>query len=544
MECSNFLSLLKRILTFFFLFCGFAGFMPAQQWNQVQIFEGAPKAAATALAAGPGGVLAMGGVFEQQLSLDGIALEAIGEDDIFLALLNAEGAVEWATAGGSNLDDELAAVAIDGDGNVLCAGAYWFEGTFGGDTLTTSLNPKGIFLLKYSPLGQLVWARSIEGTNLKGITDLAVDGSGNVYVCGFFSGELHVESSVLTAAGNTDLFVAKYNPEGTRLWATRAGHLGNTRAMKIAVADDQTVFLSGFYDNQTIIGPDVLQANTFDRDVFLARFDLVGQPVWARKAGGVFDEEVTGLALDGQGNIFLTGYLVGVMNLDGGISIQSQNGNPDFYLIQYNEDGVPLMARAMGGPMLEQTTGLALADGLIAVSGFHLGSMTIDGISASAGAGISGFIAGFDMEGKARWIKSIPAEQALYPQALAINSQNRLYVAGSFQGAAFFDGVPYSAGGSFDIFLARTDGALTSVEETNPHHEVPLLIYPNPAREQLNILTELSEYKVSVFDTQGKLALQANNCTTIDTELLPAGMYFVLVEARGFRFREKIVVVK
>ena len=88
-----------------------------------------------------------------------------------------------------------------------------------------------MFVAKYAPDGTLLWARSAGGIDTDRGLGIATDRGGNSYVTGRFLltatfGAGEANETVLTAAGDFDVFVAKYASDGALLWARSAGGTG------------------------------------------------------------------------------------------------------------------------------------------------------------------------------------------------------------------------------------------------------------------------------------------------------------------------------
>src|SRR5207244_2972967 len=79
------------------------------------------------------------------------------------------------------------------------------------------------------------WAMAIGGTGADMGYSVATDTNGNLIVAGYFSGTVNFGSGALTSAGGQDIFVAKYSPSGTCLWAARFGGSGDDEALGVAV---------------------------------------------------------------------------------------------------------------------------------------------------------------------------------------------------------------------------------------------------------------------------------------------------------------------
>ncbi|MEM9024125.1 MAG: SprB repeat-containing protein, partial [Bacteroidota bacterium] len=80
------------------------------------------------------------------------------------------------------------------------------------------------------------WAASAGGSSdADAAWQVVVDAAGNSFVTGAFSGTVNFGTATITAAGGTDVFLAKYNPSGTLAWVRRAGGNGVDKALAMAL---------------------------------------------------------------------------------------------------------------------------------------------------------------------------------------------------------------------------------------------------------------------------------------------------------------------
>lgn len=494
-----------------------------------------------AVALAPDGAIAVAGAYNAAFSWRGAALPATEGQDVWLSCMNPDGEVRWAKSGGSILDDEVAAVVADADGNIIVAGSFWLTGTFDGLTLHAGDNPKALFLLKYSPQGLLLWGRSIAGTGIKGLGGLATDPAGNVYAAGFFGGALQLGDSTLQAEGATDVFVTKLSSDGQWNWAFREGKIADTRAVAITWTVENQVLIAGFFNKNTRIAGQEFTANTSDRDAFLAAYAAeTGLPRWAAKAGGVFDDDITALAADEQGRIYAVGYLVGVMTLSPNLAIQSATGIPDFFILQYSGDGIPLRARALGGAQTNLATGIAVAGGRVLVGGHYQGAMMWDGISLSNSAVFAGFVAAFDDQLQGLWAQRFPAAQGFFVNDMALAPDGRLWCAGSFAGQADLPQGQFAAGGAFDGFVMSTaDPVPVQQELAAPTWRV----FPNPAADFIVIENFTPGERLRAFSASGLEVLGFERFgNVINIAAWPPGLYYL--EVTGDETRSLLPFVK
>lgn len=233
------------------------------------------------------------------------------------------------------------------------------------------------------------------------------DAVGNTFVTGFFSGRATFGTNVLTGSGgygSDDVYLVKYDPAGNVLWARRAGGTSWEIGRVLALDGAGGVYLAGLTTSSpSTFGTNVLYVAY--QSLFLARYDGSGNCIWAKKAGSyvspgigyvVSAVTVNGLAVDPAGNLVVGGSFTGnpkfggvITNqsfpytLDGGIILSNRNsaGAPaDLFIAKYAADGGLLWATNHGGTNAEYTSGLAVdSTGAIYLAGGFKKSTVIGG---------------------------------------------------------------------------------------------------------------------------------------------------------------------
>ena len=130
--------------------------------------------------------------------------------------------VSWATSIGGTGTDSGEGIATDSGGNVYVIGKYSGSVTIGSTTLTTvSVGSYDAFVAKYDTSGTVQWAKSIGGMSSEYGYGIATDNGGNVYVIGEYQGTATFApgTTLTSASGTRDAFVAKYDTSGTVQWA-------------------------------------------------------------------------------------------------------------------------------------------------------------------------------------------------------------------------------------------------------------------------------------------------------------------------------------
>jgi hypothetical protein len=172
-------------------------------------FGDAQEQHARRIAAGGSGNIVIGGWFTGTLDFGGYPLVGAGAGDGFTAMLDQNGNHVWSRRFGANGQDALFAVAVDGSGNTAVEG--YFQGTadFGGGPLS-SAGQNDVFVAKYDSTGTHVWSKHFGHTHPDPwLGDAGFDAAGHLYVTGQVSGTVDFGGGPLQAAGGIDIFLAK-----------------------------------------------------------------------------------------------------------------------------------------------------------------------------------------------------------------------------------------------------------------------------------------------------------------------------------------------
>ncbi|OQP44613.1 hypothetical protein A4H97_09605 [Niastella yeongjuensis] len=184
--------------------------------------------------------------------------------DMFISKLDASGNFVWAKGMGGTGNDGGDALALDASNNIYIGGGFEDQFDFDPGTGVTTLRSEGaddIFISKFDDSGNLLWVKSMGNTHEGEITDLAVDGLGNVYTMGYFYGTVDFDpgsgTHELVSAGNTgDIVVSKFDPSGNYVWAYQLGNDTDDEVYwNIAVKGADDVLVTGTFYNTVDFDP-------------------------------------------------------------------------------------------------------------------------------------------------------------------------------------------------------------------------------------------------------------------------------------------------
>lgn len=217
----------------------------------------------------------------------------LGRNDFALVKLSSSGAPAWSRQVGTPDDDQALAVCVDKDDSVIAGG--YAQGAVLGSTHAGGID---ILIAKYSSAGDLLWLRQF-GTALNELVNaLTTDSAGNIYVTGTTYGRLveDADAGADTANGvstTSDLFVAKYDKDGTRLWIRQLGSDNNDIGKGIALDSVGNVYVA-CHSYGNLDG--FLNVGGFDAHVI--KFDTSGTKVWTRRLASTAEDYAQAVAVD------------------------------------------------------------------------------------------------------------------------------------------------------------------------------------------------------------------------------------------------------
>ena len=137
------------------------------------------------------------------------------------------------------------------------------------------------------------WAKNFGGTSDETSYSIAADHLGNVFVTGSFEGTADFDPSAgtteLTSNGDLDIFVAKYDPLGNFIWAVNFGGSVDDEGLDLAADASGNICVTGYYQENVDFQPGSGTTNLnnqCDYDIFVVKLDGTGSLIWAKSMGG------------------------------------------------------------------------------------------------------------------------------------------------------------------------------------------------------------------------------------------------------------------
>lgn len=312
-------------------------------------------------------------------------------DDVFIVKLDASGNFGWAkNFGGANIEHGES-IKIDASGNIYTTGyfrnAVDFDPGVGTYTLTTIASSFDVFVSKLDALGNFVWAKNFSGGADETVAALTLDATGNVYVTGGFQNKVDFDPSVAvytinpTNSGQVDMFVVKLDAAGNFVWAKNMGGTKDVNATSITIDPTNNLYIGGYFAGIADFDPSAVTSNLTSNgstDIFISKYDALGNYVWAKQMGGTQFDFAFAIALDASNNVYSTGSFMLSVDFDPSASTNTltamHTSFSDAFILKLDVAGNYVWAKQLGSTNLVGTQGnsiVADASSIITGGGFQ-----------------------------------------------------------------------------------------------------------------------------------------------------------------------------
>jgi hypothetical protein len=301
--------------------------------------------------------------------------------------------------------------------------------------------------------GVTPWARRFGGTGTEGGLAVAVDASGNLLVAGYFGGTINLGGSSLTSAGGSDVFVAKYTAAGLHLWSKRFGGTSEDLVRSVAVDGNGDLVLTGEFNGTADFGGGPLTSPGL-RDVFLVALrGMDGGHRWSKRFGSTGDDAGFGVSVDGLDDVVVTGTFQRTVDFGGG-TLASTYDSSDVFVAKYTGTGQHVWSRGIWGSSTEYGLGIAF-DGFgdVALTGHFTGKIDFGGGQLTTAGLADVFVAKLaGGDGSHLWSKRFGTANDDAGKAVAFDGTGSMVLTGYSRSVLDLGGGPLGQAG---IFLAK-----------------------------------------------------------------------------------------
>lgn len=298
-----------------------------------------------------------------------------GNMDIFIVKLDASGNFLWVTQTGGSTHDEVKSISIDPTGNIYCLGQYRNQVDFDpgpGVFNLTAQQGGASFIQKLSPSGDFLWAKSFDGIDYGGLSQIKADLAGNVLAVGVFWRTQDFDPGPntfsLTSTNSGNIFTLKLDAEGDFQWAVQI--VGTDAAYQVFFAVDPLgeIYISSTFSGTSDFdpGPGVSSLTSANggswQDLFLQKLDGDGNLLWVKQMSspGLADAFIESgvLEISSAGIIYLTGDFLAHSPTGASIDFDPGPGLAEVFLVDspvnsivasYSPEGNLFWAKSIAG---------------------------------------------------------------------------------------------------------------------------------------------------------------------------------------------------
>jgi len=236
-------------------------------------------------------------------------------------------------------------------------------------------------------------------------------------------------------------------------WATQAGGSGNDAGNGIAIDENGNNYVTGNFIYNVTFGSFILTSNGVN-DIFVTKLDSDGNFIWAAQSSGNDWITSLGIAIDNNGNSYVTGSFIGTINF--GLYSITTNGEHDIFVAKLDSDGNWLWAAHAGGNGIDAAVAISTNDyGSSYISGFFEDTANFGSYTLTSSGGRDTFIAKLDNDGNWLWVENV-GESWSFP-AICSDSDGNSYVTSDFGGTMTFGSYTLTGNGNDNIYVAKID---------------------------------------------------------------------------------------
>ena len=357
---------------------------------------------------------------------------------------------------GGTDNDGAYAVATDAAGNVYVTGQMTAPLDLGGGLLSTA-GMSDFYVAKFDSNGQHLWSKSFGGTGNDGAFGIALDRSGNVWVGGSFYGSITLGGNMLTSAGNGDLFLLSLGgSDGAYRAAYRYGGGGDDYISAIAVDSTGSILATGGFAGSTTYGGATL-TSAGRTDGFLLKVSATGSHQWSLRFGDVDDDTGGGVVIGAGDQVNLVATFIGSADVGGGKISAVNMAAADILVARFGSDGSHVWSKGAGARSDALLPSIAIdGEGSLLLTATYDGSFSMGGaIFTSDGATDVG-VAKWDKDGIHQWSYRFAGPDYDLSDGIAADRQGNVIVVGHYKGNSHMAGGAYMKSyGSYDGWVAK-----------------------------------------------------------------------------------------
>jgi uncharacterized delta-60 repeat protein len=263
-----------------------------------------------------------------------------GTSWVLIYKYNSEGVIQWQqTLGNGVFNDSGVAITIDSSDNVYVCGdnsnyfqlvkydsagiVQWHIKTSDrADGLAVTTDSSGnvyafgtndsydIMLVKYDSAGNFQWEKGLDSNGINEPAEITTDSNDNIYMTGYLYGAL---------------LIMKFNTEGVIQWQRTLSGAEDDTSYTIAIDSSDNVYVGG--SSRSVFNAGA--GSSYLRNSIIVKYNSSGEIQWQRSISGEYTDQIRGVAIDSNDNLYVTGYT----------QLPTMNNRDDIFLAKLPNDG-------------------------------------------------------------------------------------------------------------------------------------------------------------------------------------------------------------
>ncbi len=321
--------------------------------------------------------------FSTSIDIFGTIINSKGGQDGVLVKLSSGGDLLWIRQLGGASTDFLNTVLVNHNDEVLVSGKFYNSITIV-DTELTSVGTGDFFIAVFAPGGDLLHIEQGGGDFTDDVLAMDVDADDNLLISGYFYGNIYLGGNEFSTEDPTGVFVAKYNNEYELQWMRMVAGPKLYNEIYVAAGYQGRVLVAGNFKGDIDFGNGhTLSTGEFDPQIYYASYSPSGNVLWAFQGGGDSSDEVSGIDSDANGNLYMRGFYLSSTIYFAPLSLDYHLccGDAESFVAKIRSDGIAQWIKSEQGSAARLTDIYCREDGLLLTGGIFNGELVLDDIT-------------------------------------------------------------------------------------------------------------------------------------------------------------------
>lgn len=386
---------------------------------------------------------------------NGTNIKARGSHDIFAAKYAPDGTLKWVQSAGGIGGDVGYGIAVDALHNVYVTGEMEKVCYFSPTDSLTSNGGNDIFISKYDSNGQFLWAKSFGSTESDKGYSLITNSNGDIFLTGFYSAHIYFDNIHLSPGGYADIYTMKLNTDGDVQWVKRAIGAGHEKGKGITYDQSGNLYVAGYFSGQTTFSGTTINNNSVTGG-YLVKYDPNGQLIWV-KGNCCGESYYESIGIDSDGFLYAAGNFKGTVNIAG--TTLTASGSTDILVVKYDSLGNIVWAKKAGGPFEDNACGITVdsVSQMFYITGLVDNNGYFDSFHVSTAGNRDVFIAAYNFNGDCQWVQRYGGTDRDIANGISSDRNGNIVTTGTFVGNATFGNFSLSGNLLTDLYVNKVN---------------------------------------------------------------------------------------